>query len=145
MHLPKMIWVSSISKVQLNALYQQIEEYRKHWANISCLILIYSDSICMKVSEISILIIFDGFIDVTCWTIYGTVHFVNMLRKYNSEITAPDFKYSDIKYSFFECWSFTCRKQVLYLVIFDRITAHLEMNLEGNNFIKHCKYPLEYI
>ena len=40
---------------------------------------------------------------VTCWTIYGTVHFVNMLRKYNSEIAAPDFKYSDIKYSFFEC------------------------------------------
>ena len=58
-----------------------------------------------------------------------------MLRKYNSEIAAPDFKYSDIKYSFFECWSFTCRKQVLYLVIFDRITAHLEMNTEGNNFI----------
>ena len=45
------------------------------------------------------------------------------------------FKFSDINYSFFECWSFTCRKQVLYLVIFDRITAHLEMNTEGNNFI----------
>ena len=24
---------------------------------------------------------------------------------------------------------------MLYLVIFDRITAHLEMNTEGNNFI----------
>ena len=50
-------------------------------------------------------------------------------------------KCSDVKYSFFECWSFTCRKQVLYLVIFDRITAHLEMNLGMNSFIKYCKYP----